>query len=436
MNLAKLNAGLAVLLTLGSTGSVASAQMPETEPLPPILFQTDRKGNSDIYAMNPDGSGQVPVLVGSANDEDPAWAPSGEIMAFSSDRDGTWQVYLADGDSAPVQLTQGPASNVDPVWSSDGSMIAFESDRNDNWDIFVMDAAGLVERPVTSSQMDELDPAWKPGSHTVAFDRISPPGADLFERDVDSLHERQLTRTGPAEFDPAYSPTGSRLAFDRLSGRHYDVRVLDLKSDVGREVAAKVTNALEPSWSPDGERILFTAARGRQSDIFRATRDKRSRAGREGFWNARGPLNLTTGLGAQDSGADWRLSRGKTQAFRASVGVLFEPRFECTTPRAIHKVNGWRVLEGTRRQDGLCGTWRKERLVGRRTGDRLWGDTGPDRLWGGAGGDEFFARDGAEDWLYGGVPPSKSSATDRNRRDKAWLDKSVDHRRGINKISP
>ncbi|NIM51841.1 MAG: hypothetical protein GTO22_21785, partial [Gemmatimonadales bacterium] len=46
-------------------------------------------------------------------------------IAFMSDRDGNWEIYVmgADG-SNPVRLTDNPASDYDPAWSPDGTRIA------------------------------------------------------------------------------------------------------------------------------------------------------------------------------------------------------------------------------------------------------------------------------------------------------------------------
>jgi Tol biopolymer transport system component len=41
-----------------------------------------------------------------------------------------------------------PWNNVAPVWSPDGSQIAFLTDRNGGWEIWVMNADGSNQRPL------------------------------------------------------------------------------------------------------------------------------------------------------------------------------------------------------------------------------------------------------------------------------------------------
>ena len=52
--------------------------------------------------MNADGSGVVRLTDHSARDGEPAWSPDGQRIAFSSDRDGNYDIYVmnADGELA------------------------------------------------------------------------------------------------------------------------------------------------------------------------------------------------------------------------------------------------------------------------------------------------------------------------------------------------
>ena len=68
---------------------------------------------------------------------------AGKRIAFVSDRDGDYEIFVMDADGSHVQqLTDNNKNDWDPVWSPDGKRIAFDSNRYGDYEIFVMDADG------------------------------------------------------------------------------------------------------------------------------------------------------------------------------------------------------------------------------------------------------------------------------------------------------
>jgi len=61
----------------------------------------------------------------------PAFSPDGRRIAFVSLRDGNTEIYLINPDgSGLVRLTRNAAADTSPVFSSDGRSIFFSSDRS------------------------------------------------------------------------------------------------------------------------------------------------------------------------------------------------------------------------------------------------------------------------------------------------------------------
>jgi Tol biopolymer transport system component len=91
-------------------------------------------------------------------------SPDGSEIAFASDADGDFDVYvLTRATGAIRQLTTDAGSDGQPVFSPDGSRIAFSTRRDGNWEIYIMNAAdGSAPTNLTNSAAsDDFEPDWK-----------------------------------------------------------------------------------------------------------------------------------------------------------------------------------------------------------------------------------------------------------------------------------
>src|SRR5258708_232968 len=107
----------------------------------------------------------------------PSWNPkTGQSVAFVSDRGGTPQLYLMNSDGTSATKLDLPDKGyvIDPAWAPNGQLLAFSWRRpNDNYDIYVMDAATRQILELTRHQGRTYPPSWAPtGPHLLSQ---SPP---------------------------------------------------------------------------------------------------------------------------------------------------------------------------------------------------------------------------------------------------------------------
>jgi len=186
-----------------------------------IAFDRIRPGQgSDIYTINPDGSGQTQLTNDgeSVYDEYPDWSPDGTKIVFGSWRDGDGEIWVMNADgSAETQLTHAPGSE-SPAWSPDGSRIAFSCGG-----ICVMDADGSDVTELPTGQ-GASEPDWQPLTGTP------PPFSDLVLRMAGPrrvgpgdpiTYTIRIRNTGPAEAEDVVVtdplPTGTSFVRARVS---------------------------------------------------------------------------------------------------------------------------------------------------------------------------------------------------------------------------
>jgi len=101
----------------------------------------------------------------------PAWAPAGDRIAYkgcdpSGNNCGIWLVSQNGAEN--TRIVTDPSAGF-PAWSPDGTQIAFMSNRDGNWDIYLVEADGEGLRRLTRSKSSEGLPTWSPDGKGVAY---------------------------------------------------------------------------------------------------------------------------------------------------------------------------------------------------------------------------------------------------------------------------
>ena len=108
----------ATLANLSSFWEVRNFTLQPTAAEPAkIVFSSARDGNTEIYVMDADGSGQTRLTTNPAYDANPAWSPDGSKIAFTTARDGNWEIYVMDDNGTDqARLTHNSALDNAADW--------------------------------------------------------------------------------------------------------------------------------------------------------------------------------------------------------------------------------------------------------------------------------------------------------------------------------
>jgi len=164
------------------------------------------------------------------SDEAPLWlrdvqiSPEGDRIAFTYKGD-IWSVPVQGGEAR--RLTVRDSYEASPVWSPDGEKIAFASDRNGNFDIYVMDARGGTPERLTSNSAAEIPEGFSPDGKEVYYSAaIQAPVSSvmypsdrmtqLYAVDIATGKSRQVLGT-PAKM-LSFSSDGSKMLYQDVKG--------------------------------------------------------------------------------------------------------------------------------------------------------------------------------------------------------------------------
>ena len=112
-------------------------------------------------------------ITNDGTNESGIWSPDGKQIAFASNKDGAFNLYIVPSDlsAAPRPLTARPNWRFPKSWSPDGKHIALvEQYRGNMPDIFVIDTVGTTApEAFVSTPADEHEAAFSPDGHWIAY---------------------------------------------------------------------------------------------------------------------------------------------------------------------------------------------------------------------------------------------------------------------------
>ncbi|MBI3364085.1 MAG: S9 family peptidase [Ignavibacteriae bacterium] len=211
---------------------------------------------------------------------DPQFSPDGKWVAFvttvvdkpnNKTNSDIW-IIPSDGRGEPRQLTNSPKHDRHPRWSPDGKSIAFESNRDGSYQIYIQNVDGGEARKLTSISTEANQAIWSHDRTTIAFvSAVFPEFSDKPYTESDALNKKKQ--------DERDNGKVKARTMDKLLYRHWDSWVDDKRQHIfivpadgngdPRDVTPGENDAVPTSstfsagddfdFSPDGKELAFTA---------------------------------------------------------------------------------------------------------------------------------------------------------------------------------
>ena len=212
----------------------------------------------------------------------PSLSPDGKWLVYAGEATGNRDIYLLSvGGQNAIDLTaDSPVNDDQPAFSPDGEHIAFRSER-EGGGIFVMGRTGEDVKRVTHAG---YRPTWSPDGTEIAYAtenvEMNPEDAEgesqIWVADVRTGASRRLA-TGDGVL-PSWSPHGYRIAFTKRGGHPFLVGLWTIAPGGGKPLAVSRDSATSwnPAWSPDGRYLYFASNRGGSMNLWRVRIDEKS----------------------------------------------------------------------------------------------------------------------------------------------------------------
>ncbi len=230
-----------------------------------IVFQSNFDGDNEICMIS--GQEMTKLTDNTWDDEFPVWSPDGRTIAFSSNREGHFNIYLYSlEDSRTTRLTFSEQDEIEPAWYPDGEHVAFTRDMGG----FLRNKLGLFKINISTGDAEKVIPEY--GSiHGIADISPSAPlltftGKRRSGWDVAVFH----INTGNVEFleeggktcRARFSPDGTWLAYvsSKTSERADIWKMRPDGTEKIRLTSREKTHDYFPDWSPDGRFIVFNSS--------------------------------------------------------------------------------------------------------------------------------------------------------------------------------
>jgi Tol biopolymer transport system component/DNA-binding winged helix-turn-helix (wHTH) protein len=238
------------------------------------------------------GSEIVPLTGIAGRQDDPAFSPDGNQVAFTVyDSDGRAGIYTTIiGAEKPLQLTSRKSIGEDccAAWSADGKSIAFARKSQDEDAVYVIPALGGTPRRIYTRRIYTFSGyeagaaggtrsvSWSPDGKTLAVSAPPPSSTVPSILLLSLLDSSQRVLTSPpasfSDWSPAFSPDGHWVAFRRTAGPGLvdDLYVVPSTGGQPRRLTSdNVYIANAPAWTPDSHEIIFTSIRAGLTTLWR-----------------------------------------------------------------------------------------------------------------------------------------------------------------------
>ena len=219
---------------------------------------------TEIVRMDYDGHGVQRLVANGARNLAPVLSPDGNVLAYTSYRNGSPDIYLRHLHSGEEErLTNGPGLAVPGSWSPDGRYLALSRTVDGNNDLFLYDTRRRRFKRLTNDLAIDMSPSFAPDGHRLVFTSDRGGSPQLYLTNVKGGRPARLTFEGTYNTAPAWSPRDDTIAYvGRGEDRTMAIYTIHAESRQRQRLSFGSLQYEAPTWDPHGRFLMHTSRVG------------------------------------------------------------------------------------------------------------------------------------------------------------------------------
>lgn len=276
-------------------------EVQESELVEVVVKEGTQEGSVDTvdYAVKPEEKKPdaiaplyVRELIGieaGRNDSNPAWSPTGQMIAFERSKGDKKEILIARLDGTIVEkvyfrlpeednemnfffpgICEDVSYNAGVSWSPVGDRFVFMSNGGGgNYDLYLRELGNNTTTRLTEHEEKDGQARWSPVADQLLFVSGRRGKADIYLMNLADNATTLMTNGNKSYLYPQWSPDGAKIVMIYGSNENHDIYLID---DVRRptETCEALTtwtyDDLRPIWSPDGKKIAFYSNYNSEND--------------------------------------------------------------------------------------------------------------------------------------------------------------------------
>jgi eukaryotic-like serine/threonine-protein kinase len=211
---------------------------------------------------------------GNSADRQPVYARDGEWVVFNSNRSGNLDIWAVSRRSGAVRrLTDDPAQDSDPGFTPEGRLL-WSSNRGGTFEVWIAEGDGSGARQVTRDGVDAENPVATPDGQWIVYASANPRTRGIMKIRPDG-RDAALVVPGPNLVEPEVSPDGRHVAFVDQGGDRAALRVARMAD--GQEVfeiplppwiSGSGIDQGRCRWLPDGRALVYISGEAEGHSVY------------------------------------------------------------------------------------------------------------------------------------------------------------------------